>query len=135
MNLLRKKPLFSAMIFLMAVLWGCTGPAPKQEDYYGLYTIIKVRENGIILNIDILSQIELTEELFISAIDRNEDHLISEDEISAVAYEFYLDENSNPFLKINIDETPVGLLSEQHFDLLLKKIDPLGNESIIYLKK
>lgn len=129
---MRLIPLFTAII-LMAI--SCTGKQPVPEDYYGTYTIIKVRENGKILNIDTLARIGIDEELYISEIDRNADNLISDDEFSAVSYTFKVDEKGNPYLLINNDETPVEILKEQHFDLLLRKIDKLGNETIMYLKK
>lgn len=113
----------------------CSQSAPRADQYFGTYRIIKVRENGKILNIDTEAKIGINEELYVSAIDRNGDHQISEDEVSSVVYTFHVDDEGNPYLIINNDDTPVEILKEQHFDLLLRKIDKLGNESIFYLKK
>jgi len=121
--------------FLLLTLVSCSGSIPMKKDYLGRYTIIKVRENGVILNIDTLSQIELTDELYISGLDRNEDNQIGKDEITATSYVFHLDEDNNPYIKINDNDTIVELLPDHYYDLLLKRIDQLGNETVIYLKK
>lgn len=117
------------------ILISCSKPLPKADDFYGTYRIIKVRENGKILNIATAAKIGIDEEVYVSYIDRDGDSQISDEEISSVSYSFHVDESKNPYLLINNDSTPVELLREQHFDLLLRKVDNLGNETIMYLKK
>lgn len=121
--------------FIILSLFSCSKPLPQPEDYYGTYRIIKIRENGKILNIDTDARIGIKEDLYVSYIDRDGDSRIADEEISAVAYSFHVDDFAKPYLIINKDETPVELLREQHFDLLLRKVDNLGNETIMYLKK
>ncbi len=119
-------------LFLLLCLVGCSPSIPQKKDYFGVYNIIKIRENGKILNIATLSQIKLTEESYISSIDKNQDNLFSQDEITKSSYHFYV-EDDKPFLEIN--DMIVELLPDHYFDLLLKRTDQLGNETIIYLKK
>jgi len=123
------------LVCIFSTLPGCAGSIAELEDYLGLYRVIKIRENGTILNIDVLTLIELNDELYISSIDRNDDQQISEDEKTATSYSFHLDEDNNPFLMINNIDRAVELLPDHHYDLLLKKIDQFGNETVIYLKK
>ena len=123
------------ILLLLIPLFGCSDPVPRKEDYYAVYNIIKVRENGRILNLDTLSQVELTDELYISGLDRDGDNLISQEEYWATAYVFYTDDENKVFIEINNSDTVVELLPHHYYDLLLKRIDPLGNETIMYLKK
>lgn len=123
------------LTLLFTIFFTSCKAVPEKADYYGSYQLIKIRENGTILNIDTLARIDLTEELYVSSMDRNGDYELSEDEVAAVAYSFHVDEEKNPYVLINQDETPVYLEKQEHFDLLLKKIDGLGNETIMYLKK
>ncbi|MDA3808861.1 MAG: hypothetical protein PF518_00895, partial [Spirochaetaceae bacterium] len=63
------------------------------------------------------------------------DFLFSNNEIMATSYDFQISENNKPVLKINDNETLVELIPDHYYDLLLKRIDPFGNETIMYLKK
>ena len=142
MKLLYKKSL--EIGFLLLTMVSCSSPVPQQKDYIGVYNLIKIKENGTVLNLStngtILNikshpQIILTDELYISSIDRNEDNIISQDEIIATSYDFFISENNKPVLRINNNEILVELIRHNKYDLLLKRIDQLGNETIMYLKK
>jgi len=108
---------------------------PVKSDFYGSYKLIKIRENGKILNIDTLVRIELSEELYTTAMDRNGDYVLSANESESVSYSFHLDKDRKPYLQINNDQTAVYLWDETHFDLLLKRVDPFGNETMMYFKR
>ncbi|MBB6481854.1 hypothetical protein [Spirochaeta isovalerica] len=120
---------------LASLLFNSCSQQPEKSDFYGSYKLIKIRQNGSILNIDTLAMIELTDELYTSAIDRNEDYELSEEEIVSVAYSFHIDDENEPYLIINKDPARVYLYKEEFFDLVLKKIDGLGNETVMYLKE
>ncbi|MBN2655947.1 MAG: hypothetical protein JXR86_02730 [Spirochaetales bacterium] len=124
---------YMALILYAAVTISCSR-IPEKADYLGSYRLIKIRENGTILNIDTLAMIELTDELYTSAIDRNEDYELSEEEVLSVAYSFHIDDEGESYIEVNNDPVPVYLYKEEYFDLVLKKIDGLGNETVMYLK-
>jgi len=132
-----KKPFNSSLFVLLGaaiLLFTSCSAEPEKADFYGSYRLIKIKENGQILNIDTLAQVELSEDIYTTAMDRNGDFVLSEDEFASVAYSFHMDREKKPYILINNDRSPVYIWDETHFDLLMKKIDPLGNETVMYFK-
>lgn len=128
--------LFVIILFpLASLLFNSCSQPPEKSEFIGSYRLIKIRQNGTILNIDTLAMIELTDELYTSAIDRNGDYELSEEEIVSTAYSFHIDDENEPYLIINNDPARVYLYKEEFFDLVLDKIDGLGNETVMYLKE
>ncbi len=107
----------------------------KRERLYGSYEIIKFRENETILNIGASGFITISESEYISGIDRDSDGAIGEEERLVSPYEFHRDDGGESFLLINRDNIPVLAYREDNFDLLLRRIDSLGNDVIMYLKR
>ena len=101
----------------------------------GSYDIIKIRENGKILNIATLGRVTLTETRYTTEIDGNGDHIIDEGETATAAYTLQENDGGEKYITLSGSNSAIWLCSEFNYDLLLKKIDEFGNETIIYLNK
>ena len=107
----------------------------ERKKLIGEYEIIKFRENETILNIGNTGRIQITEDLYISEMDRNSDSRIEDEERMVSAYEFHRNDRGESWLLINRDNVKVLPFREDNFDLLLRRIDDYGNDVIMYLKR
>jgi len=125
--------IFLSVIF--SSIFGCSDKTPLQEDYIGVYRIIKIIENTETIKSLPLNQIELTENYYISSIDSNGDNKFSEEEISKSTYLFSTDEKDNPYISITGNESIVMLIEDDYYDLLFKRVDVNGRVTTIYMRK
>ena len=107
----------------------------SKEDYIGVYRIIKIIENDETIKATTLNQIELTENMYISSIDRNGDNKFSINEIEKSTYVFDVDENNNPYIIVTGNDSVVLLLADNYYDLLFRRINTTGLITDVYLRK
>ena len=122
-------------IFLFLTLLSCTEPVPQQADYIGVYRVIKVVEKGNSIKTPTLNHIELTEDFYISRMDRDGDNKFSPDEISRSTYLFDVHENLEAYIQVTGNDSPVTLLPDKYYDLLFKRVDSVGRVTTLYLRK
>jgi len=102
------------------------GRSKKARDYIGEYGIIKIRENGKILNVTQGSRVVLTESDY--------EYQIIGREKFRFPYQFCYDEEG-PYLITEGSITKIQLRTQATFDLLLRWTDQWGNETVVYLKR
>lgn len=129
----------SSMKFLLLLtllsLISCLGRMPQKEEYLGVYRIIKIIENEEIIKALPLNQVELTDKLYISSIDRNKDNKFSADEIEKSTYVFGVDENNKPYISVTGNDSVVLPLPDNYYDLLFRRISPTGLITDVYMRK
>lgn len=119
---------------LLLLLSTCT-KTPQQQDYLGVYRIIKVLQGGESIETRTLNHIELTESYYITRIDRNNDNKFSEDEVTTSTYLFSVDEKNQPNIQVTGNLFTVTLLPDNYYDLLFRRTDNEGIVTTLYTKK
>lgn len=128
-----KKALYITSIALL--LASCFNKAPQKQDYLGVYRIIKVIIDQESIETRTLNHIELTENYYISRIDRDSNNLFSEEEISVSTYIFAADEKNNPTIRVTGNDSTVTLLPDSYYDLLFRRVGQDGVVTTLYTKK
>jgi hypothetical protein len=127
--------IFFRFLFILFCFANCSGTLPLKEDYLGVYRIIKIIENNETIKALTLNQIELTENFYISSIDRDGDNQFTAEEIKKSTYVFGINEKKEPYITITGNDSIVVLLPDNYYDLLLKRFDKTGVTTDVYLKK
>ncbi len=123
------------LLFLILTLVSCFEAIPEKQNYLGVYRIIKVIDDDEVIKTQTLNQIELTENMYISRIDRNGDNQFSIDEVKKDAYLFGLDGNNEPYIQIMGNDTTMSLHPDRYYDLLLRQTGASSRVTTLYMKK
>lgn len=109
---------------------------PGKEDFLGVYNVIKVDEGGQIIQISpLLNHIELTGTHFIYRNDRDGNNRFTANEITKSVYTFAIDDEGTPFIWTSGNEANIYLLEDKYYDLIFKRVDNSGTETLLYTKK
>ncbi len=124
-----------AFLLILLFVTGCSDSVPQKEDYLGVYRIIKIIEDNETIAYTPLNQIELTDSLYISSIDRDGDNKFSGGEITKSSYIFTVEKNNTPSISVTGNDSIVQLLPHNYYDLLFKRTDNSGKITTLYLRK
>lgn len=122
-------------LIIPLLFFSCQKAPPQLSDYIGVYKVIKIVDGNDSIKATMLTHIELTESLYISRVDRDNNNKFSQDEISMSTMLFSIGEDQIPQINISGNESTIKLLPDSYYDLLFERVDPGGDITTLYLKK